>query len=108
MKSLVSNTLFSVMLLNCILSAPLFSQEDRIAPSQKAADGDIRDNPVKIVYPMVMPPYTFEDEMGEAQGLAPDLLRLWSEKTGIPIRFTSAPWEQGLAMMRDGAADLHA
>ena len=138
MKSLFSNALFFMMLLICIVSALLFAQDsssppsesissgqrasdeksdpgggkpwksDGIAPSQKATSNFSRDNPIKIVYPVVMPPYTFEDKTGNAQGLAIDLLQLWSKKTGIPIRFTSAPWSEGLQMMRDGKADLHA
>ena len=67
-----------------------------------------RDNPVKIVYPVAMPPYTFEDDTGAAQGFAVDLLRLWSKKTGIPVQFSSAIWNDGLQMMRDGKADIHA
>ena len=55
-----------------------------------------------------MPPYTFEDDTGAAQGLAVDLLRLWSIKTGIPVQFSSAIWDDSLQMMRDGKADIHA
>lgn len=60
-------------------------------PSQNAAFDFSRDDPIKIVYPVVMPPYTFENDTGEAQGLAVDLLRLWSKKTGILLQFTIAP-----------------
>jgi ABC-type amino acid transport substrate-binding protein len=95
------------MLLICIVSAPLFAQDSGSPPSESISIFS-RDNPIRIVYPVVMPPYTFEDKTGNAQGLAIDFLRLWSEKTGIPIRFTSAPWSEGLQMMRDGKADLHA
>lgn len=63
---------------------------------------------VTVVYPEVMPPYTFRDDAGEAQGLAVDILRLWSQKTGIAIRWESAPWEKGLQRMREGKADIHA
>ena len=108
MRSLLSSTLFFLMLLKGTLPTPLLAQGNGIAPSQEAADERTRANPVRVVYPVVMPPYTFEDDAGEAQGLAPDLLRLWSEKTGIAIQFASAPWDEGLQMMRDGQADLHA
>ena len=66
------------------------------------------DNPVRVVYPVVMPPYSFEDDTGAAQGFAIDLLRLWSKKTGIPVQFSSAIWNDGLQMMREGRADIHA
>ncbi|MFC1636499.1 transporter substrate-binding domain-containing protein [Planctomycetota bacterium] len=82
--------------------------QDGIGLSQNSTYVIKRDEPITIVYPVVMPPYTFEDDTGEAQGLAVDLLRLWSNKTGIPIRFTSAPWDEGLQMMREGKADVHA
>jgi len=85
-----------------------FQKTVGIAPSQNTAYDVTRHKPIKIVYPVVMPPYTFKDDTGRAQGLAVDLLRLWSKKTGIPIRFTSAPWNQGLEMMRNGKADIHA
>jgi len=85
-----------------------FHQAVEIAPSQHATYDVTGEKPITIVYPVVMPPYTFKDDTGRAQGLAVDLLRLWSKKTGIPIRFTSAPWNQGLEMMRNGKADIHA
>jgi len=44
---------------------------------------------------VVMPPYTFEDDKGEAQGLSVELLRLWSEKTGTPIQFKALPGRKG-------------
>lgn len=65
-------------------------------------------SPVTVVYPEVMPPYTFLDDAGEAQGLAVDMLRLWSQKTGVAIRWVSAPWEEGLQLMREGKVDIHA
>ena len=83
-------------------------ESDGTAPSTNAVSDFSRDNPIKIVYPVVMPPYTFQDEKGEPQGLAVDLLRLWSKKTGIPIQFTSAAWDEGLQMMREEQADVHA
>ncbi len=78
------------------------------APSQKAVSDFLRDKPIKIVYPVVMAPYTFEDDKGEPQGFSIDLLRLWSKKTGIPIEFKSAVWAETLQTMRDGKADIHA
>ena len=98
-------------LLRRLLSLAAFSAASFLAAdvvrAQKATAG-AAPHPVHVVYPVVMPPYTFKDEAGEAQGLAPDLLRLWSKKTGTPIQFTSAPWNAGLQMMREGKADLHA
>ena len=90
MKRRILNALFIIMLMNCMVSALSFAQEKGV-PSEgisigQATDNTInpgskksslnavsdfsRDNPVKIVYPVVMAPYTFEDEKGEPQGLS--------------------------------------
>jgi len=114
---LVLNLMLLITLMTCIVSAPLFAQEvslkkeDQVVLTGEAQDGKddfTQINPVSIVYPVVMPPYTFENEQGEAQGLAVDLLRLWSKKTGIPIQFKSALWSDGLQLMREGKTDIHA
>jgi len=97
-----------MMLFNCIISAPLSAQDEVTPPQQNVTFDFSRKEPIKIVYPVIMPPYTFEDDTGVAQGLAVDLLRLWSKKTGIPVQFSSAIWNDGLQMMRDGKADIHA
>ena len=78
------------------------------APSPKAVSDFPRDEPIKIVYPVVMAPYTFKDDKGDPQGFSIDLLRLWSKKTGIPIEFKSTVWAETLQTMRDGKADIHA
>ena len=97
-----------MVLFNCIISAPLSAQDEVTPPQQNVTFDFSRKEPIKIVYPVIMPPYTFEDDTGAAQGLAVDLLRLWSKKTGIPVQFSSAIWNDGLQMMRDGKADIHA
>jgi len=102
------SAVFVMVLFSCIMSAPLFAQ-DEVTPGQQNITFDFsRKEPIKIVYARFMSPYTFEDDTGAAQGLAVDLLRLWSKKTGIPVQFSSATWNDGLQMMRDGKADIHA
>jgi PAS domain S-box-containing protein len=91
-----------------VISSPLLAEEHTAAPGKSVLPDVSRNNPIKVVYPVVMPPYAFEDDKGEAQGLAVDLLRLWSEKTGVPILFKSAAWVEGIRMMREGKADIHA
>ncbi|NWG75418.1 MAG: transporter substrate-binding domain-containing protein [Rubrivivax sp.] len=96
------------ILLAGLLSWPLLAKDPAALPRGMVLPGVSADRPLKVVYPVVMPPYTFEDDRGEAQGLAVDLLRMWSEKTGIPLQFKSAAWGEGLQMMREGKADIHA
>ncbi|MBA1331427.1 hypothetical protein QQ73_09785, partial [Candidatus Endoriftia persephone str. Guaymas] len=38
----------------------------------------------------------------------PDIWRLWSQKSGIPVAFKQTSWERSLEMVRSGEADLHA
>lgn len=117
-KQLLVSMLLIIFFLfsSSLFSSPL-SQEvndtnhlksNKLVSKQDAGYGAVGAKPIRVVYPVVMPPYAFEDDKGNAQGLAIDLLRLWSEKTGIEIQFISAPWNEGLAMMRDGRADIHA
>lgn len=100
--------LLRTLILAGILSSPLLAGEHPPLPGKSVLPEVSRDHPIRVVYPVVMPPYTFEDGKGEAQGLAVDLLRLWSERTGIPIQFKSAAWAEGLRLMREGKADIHA
>ena len=64
--------------------------------------------PLLIVTSLDNIPFHFMDEQGHAAGLLVDLWRLWSQKSGIPIQFTSAPWSESLAMVKTGTADIHA
>ena len=100
--------LLRVVFLAGVMSSPLLAEERTAAPGKSVLPDVSRNNPIKVVYPVVMPPYTFEDDKGEAQGLAVDLLRLWSEKTSVPIQFKSAAWVEGIQMIREGKADIHA
>ena len=100
--------LLGVVFLAGVISSPVLGEVHQAAPGENVLSDASRVSPITIVYPVVMPPYTFKDDKGEAQGLAVDLLRLWSKKTGIPIQFKSAPWEEGLRAMREGNADVHA
>ena len=53
-------------------------------------------------------PFHFIDDQGQPSGIIVDMWRLWSEKTGVAIEFKSAPWNETIAMVRDGRADAHA
>ena len=53
-------------------------------------------------------PFHFSDDQGRPSGIIVDMWRLWSQKTGVAIEFKSAPWNDTIAMVRDGRADAHA
>jgi polar amino acid transport system substrate-binding protein len=55
-----------------------------------------------------MPPFSMLNQAGEPVGVGVDLWRLWSEKTGKPVRFRLTDISRSLEEMRDGRADLHA
>ena len=51
-------------------------------------------------------PYSFRHGEDEMQGIAPDLWRLWSKKTGIPIRLVPIDWNTSLELMETGRVDV--
>ncbi len=53
-------------------------------------------------------PFQYTGDDGRAYGTTVSFWRLWSEKTGIKVNLVSAPWNETLAMVRDGRADAHA
>jgi polar amino acid transport system substrate-binding protein len=48
------------------------------------------------------------NQKGEPVGVGVDLWRLWSKKTGIPVRFRFTDISRSLEEMKDGRADVHA
>ncbi|MBI9077104.1 MAG: transporter substrate-binding domain-containing protein [Desulfatibacillum sp.] len=63
---------------------------------------------IVIAHNLNHPPFKFVDENGQSAGLIIDLWRLWSEKTGVPVRFVGAPFEETVTMVRDGQAHINA
>ncbi len=63
---------------------------------------------ISVVFPLGAGPYSLLDEEGELRGIAVDLWRLWSRKTGIEVNFVPAPWSEGIKMVAEGSADVHA
>jgi PAS domain S-box-containing protein len=62
-----------------------------------------------VVYNAGVAPLKFENDQGLPDGLLPDLWRLWSEKTGTPLRFIkTGTFAESIGMVRNGKADLHA
>ncbi len=51
------------------------------------------------------PPFIYLDAQGQARGITVDIWRLWSRRTGVPIRFELMAWDQALAALRGGRVD---
>jgi ABC-type amino acid transport substrate-binding protein len=85
-------TLAVIVTVLVILSVPASASPERIS----------------IAYCKDSVPFHFSDESGQPAGIIIDLWRLWSEKTGIAIGFRAADWDETLAMVGSGAADVHA
>ncbi len=63
---------------------------------------------IKVVYNYGTTPVKFTDLDGQANGILIDIWRLWATKNNIKIKFIEASWEDSLAMVQDGRADVHA
>jgi ABC-type amino acid transport substrate-binding protein/CheY-like chemotaxis protein/HPt (histidine-containing phosphotransfer) domain-containing protein len=53
-------------------------------------------------------PFSMLNQDGEPTGVGIELWRLWSQKTGIPIRFRLTDISRSLEDLKDGRADFHA
>jgi len=63
---------------------------------------------ITVVYSVDSVPFQYRDVQGKPNGIIIDHWKLWSEKTGITVKFIEAPWNKTLTMTRDGKADAHA
>jgi len=62
--------------------------------------------PVVVAYRLDSEPIQFQNKQGEPEGVLIDLWRLWSKKSGIPVRFVGAYSKATQEMIRDGRADV--
>ena len=53
------------------------------------------------------PPLTLVDSDGNPGGLLVDMWRLWSETTGLKIRFRPSTWAESVEAVQTGSADIH-
>lgn len=53
-------------------------------------------------------PYHFLDKHGKADGLMPDLWRLWAKKQQVAIKFVTLPWLETIKQVKEGKVDIHA
>ena len=64
--------------------------------------------PLIIAYRLDSEPIQFRNENGKADGILIDYWRLWSQKSGVPVRFVGGTNTETQAMIKDGSADINA
>lgn len=78
-----------------------------VAPGAAVQVPDQYANGIVVSGSASMPPICSLGLNGEAKGLAVDLWRAWSVRTGVPVRFALGTWGESLEMVRSGEADAH-
>ncbi|CCQ72861.1 transporter substrate-binding domain-containing protein [Magnetospira sp. QH-2] len=63
---------------------------------------------LRVAYCQDCIPFHFTDADGNPAGMIIDFWKLWEQKTGTPVDFIAAPWDQTLTMVGNGQADAHA
>ena len=61
---------------------------------------------VHVVTDINYPPYLFQTDDGELQGILKDKWALWSRRTGIPVRLEGMEWTKAQESVQKGAADV--
>lgn len=62
---------------------------------------------LKIATPSDIPPYSFINAENEISGMFIDYWRLWSEKTGVKIKFIPSFWNETLDNIKNEKVDIH-
>jgi len=65
------------------------------------------DRPLTIAINKTTYPYMFMNDEGQADGLMPDLWRLWAKRQGVEIEFVTSDWLTTLAKVKSGEVDIH-
>jgi ABC-type amino acid transport substrate-binding protein len=79
-----------------------------VSPAAQDREEGANQEPLTIAGSRNMPPYSMLNQKGEPVGVGIDLWRLWSKKTGIPVRFRLTDITRSQEQMKDKRADLHA
>jgi diguanylate cyclase (GGDEF)-like protein len=81
------------------------------APTQAQTDNyefDKKQRPLTIAVNKTTYPYMFLNKKGEADGLLPELWRLWAERQDVEIKFVTSDWLTTLSRVQSGEVDIHA
>lgn len=66
-----------------------------------------QEKPVTIAVSKNYAPFSFSGFDEKSRGLLIDIWQLWSEETGIPVRFLPLSWKETLDGVRTGKVDIH-
>ncbi len=85
------------------------SEEESRQILREWASGNRQEDDGALVIAMARdyPPLTMVDPDGTPTGLLVDMWRLWSEASGLKIRFRASTWAQSVEAVRNGSADIH-
>lgn len=61
---------------------------------------------IRVVMDNNYPPYAFEDDQGNIQGILVDQWKLWEERTGVKVDLSALPWGEALQRMKAGEFDV--
>lgn len=89
----------SLLVVAGLFSSALQAQEERPSGDPPGA--------VRIAIMDNYPPYSIIGPEGKPYGLLIDLWTIWSETTDIEVTFVPGTWDETLAFVRDGRADVH-
>ncbi|BBD07392.1 transporter substrate-binding domain-containing protein [Desulfovibrio ferrophilus] len=90
-----------------VVMVALWVTEAGNALAQNGARHDVHRNRIVVAVGNNSSPLYFQDETGSLRGWMVDLWRLWSEKTGVAVDFTSGTFSETLELVKAGKADVH-
>ena len=71
-------------------------------------DFEKQQKPLTIAVNKTTYPYMFMNKQGEADGLLPELWRLWADRQNVDIEFVTSNWLTTLSRVQSGEVDIHA
>jgi len=71
-------------------------------------DFEKQQTPLTIAVNKTTYPYMFMNKQGKADGLLPELWRLWAERQNVEIEFVASNWLTTLSRVQSGEVDIHA
>ncbi|NJM13943.1 MAG: transporter substrate-binding domain-containing protein [Synechococcaceae cyanobacterium SM1_2_3] len=102
--------IYPFLMLAALLVGEAFDRAQPSEPQQVIAGARTADDerPVKIIVAddRAYAPFSFLDPTGQPRGIAVDLWKLWSQKTGVAVEFRLLEWDAALAAVREGQADV--
>ena len=102
LKTLDRN-LLPTMILAALLCAPLLGGDAAWAARQAPAE---ERRTIVVVGDKTYAPIEFLGPDGRPRGVAVDMWRLWSQKTGVAIDYRLVDWAQAIEMVRQRRADV--